>query len=181
VGRDNPRGYRTWKGSVDVEGAKVQGLENHFDNPTAEFVHQDSGNPNHIQFHSETRGRTDPFVLELSGVTPSTRLIFHLDQAVEHDTAPPAVRPPAVIPAQVVELPFNQIKTGLLVKELPVGPFIDSITVQLINREAPMDGQFDYADADNPQPGDYYYLRVTQLDGARAWSSPIWVGGESPR
>jgi len=33
----------------------------------------------------------------------------------------------------------------------------------------------------NPQHGDYYYLRVTQLDGARAWSSSIWVGGEAPR
>ena len=134
-----------------------------------------------MQFTDDTRGRTDPFVLELTGVTPSTRLIFHLAQTVEHDTAPPMVRPPATIPAQVVELPFNQIKEGLLVKELPVGPFVDSITVQLLNRNAPMDGQLDYADADNPVPGDYYYLRVTQLDGARAWSSPIWVGGESPK
>ena len=25
--------------------------------------------------------------------------------------------------------------------------------------------------------GDYYYLRVNQLDGSRAWSSPWWVGG----
>ena len=29
--------------------------------------------------------------------------------------------------------------------------------------------------------GDYYYLRVNQLDGARAWSSPWWVGGRAAR
>ena len=44
-----------------------------------------------------------------------------------------------------------------------------------------MDGQLDYANMTDPQQGDYDYLRVTQLDGARAWSSPIWVGGELPR
>ena len=29
--------------------------------------------------------------------------------------------------------------------------------------------------------GDYYYVRVTQLDGARAWTSPFWVGGKGRR
>jgi hypothetical protein len=24
-------------------------------------------------------------------------------------------------------------------------------------------------------PGDYYYLRVTLVDGEQAWSSPVWV------
>jgi hypothetical protein len=28
-------------------------------------------------------------------------------------------------------------------------------------------------------PGDYYYLRVSQLDGGLAFSSPFWVGGRS--
>jgi hypothetical protein len=28
--------------------------------------------------------------------------------------------------------------------------------------------------------GDYYYLRVTQVDGAMAWSSPIWIGKAAP-
>ena len=34
----------------------------------------------------------------------------------------------------------------------------------------------DYTDSDSPEQGDYYYVRVTQLDGGMAWSSPIWVG-----
>jgi len=25
------------------------------------------------------------------------------------------------------------------------------------------------------EPGDFYHLRVFQADGARAWSSPIWM------
>ena len=42
---------------------------------------------------------------------------------------------------------------------------IDSIFLQLVNPQAPMDGEIDYVDRANPQPGDYYYVRVTQLDG----------------
>ena len=35
---------------------------------------------------------------------------------------------------------------------------------------------------DRGQAGsDYYYVRVTQLNGAHAWSSPVWVGGEPTR
>ena len=35
---------------------------------------------------------------------------------------------------------------------------------------------FEYTDLEDPKPGDYYYIRVTQLDGGRAWSSPFWIG-----
>jgi hypothetical protein len=182
--RDNPRGYRTWKGYVDIQGAQVASLRSYFNNPTASFVRQDANNPSRLQFRDESRGRTEPFVLELTGMTPSTRLVFHLDQTVEQGVAPPAVRPAATIPGGVVELPFNEfgaLNGGIVKKELHVDRYTDSITARLVNLAAPMDGELDYADMSNPQPGDYYYLRVTQLDGARAWSSPIWVGGESPR
>jgi hypothetical protein len=55
------------------------------------------------------------------------------------------------------------------------------IFIQLVNPQAPMDGELDYIDLGNRQPGDYYYIRLTQLDGAQAWSSPIWVDGEPAR
>ncbi|MBN1672070.1 MAG: DUF3604 domain-containing protein [Kiritimatiellae bacterium] len=33
----------------------------------------------------------------------------------------------------------------------------------------------DYADSGQDNPCDFYYVRVTQTDRAKAWSSPIWV------
>ncbi|MBZ5608978.1 MAG: DUF3604 domain-containing protein [Acidobacteriia bacterium] len=176
--RDNPRGYRRWRGTLDVEGARLAGLQSYFDNRYSEFARQDPQNPNRIQFFDDTRGRADILMLDLDQVTPSTRIVIHLDQTTEHDVAPPVVRPFATIPATTVELPFNELKEGLLARELPVDRHVDSIFVQLVDPRAPMDGEFDYVDRSNPQPGDYYYLRLTQLDGAHAWSSPIWVGGE---
>ena len=44
-----------------------------------------------------------------------------------------------------------------------------------------LDQKFEFVDSDSPKPGDYYFVRVKQLDGGMAWSSPIWVGGFSPR
>lgn len=41
-------------------------------------------------------------------------------------------------------------------------------------RDQGMDTTTEYEDG-TAQAGDYYYLRVTQKDGNRAWSSPIWV------
>jgi hypothetical protein len=107
--------------------------------------------------------------------------VIHLDQSVESGVAPPQVRPNATIPATTVTLPFNEIADALLTRELPVDRHVDSIFIQLVNPQAPMDGEIDFVDRGTLQPGDYYYVRVTQLDGAHAWSSPIWVGGEPVR
>lgn len=176
--RDNPRGYRLWKGSLDVEGADLKGIKGYFDNRFSEFARRDPQNPNRILFSDDTRGRADTLILDLDQVTPSTRFVIHLDPSMEHDVAPPQARPYAKIPAATVTLPFNETKEGLLTRDLPVDRYVDTIFLQLVNPQAPMDGEFDYVDRANPQPGDYYYVRVTQLDGAHAWSSPIWVGGE---
>jgi hypothetical protein len=43
-----------------------------------------------------------------------------------------------------------------------------------------MEMAFEWRD-ENGLQGDNYYVRVTQLDGAMAWSSPIWVGGYASR
>ena len=32
-----------------------------------------------------------------------------------------------------------------------------------------------WVDRTKAEPGDYYYLRISQRDGHRAWSSPIWI------
>ena len=46
---------------------------------------------------------------------------------------------------------------------------------ELVNAEGPMDIEFDYEDRESPQPGDYYYLRMEQLDTNKGWASPVWI------
>ncbi len=45
---------------------------------------------------------------------------------------------------------------------------------ELVNANGPMDHEFEYEDRDSPGPGDYYYLRMEQLDTNKGWASPVW-------
>ena len=44
---------------------------------------------------------------------------------------------------------------------------------------APLDQEFEFTDLDSVAPGDYYYVRVNQLDGGRA-VEPVVGGRETP-
>jgi len=179
--RDNPRGYRRWTGSLQVDGARLLSVQPYFDNRYAEYARQDAQSPDRISFLTDTRGGIDALVLELDAVTPSTKITANLDPSVEHDGSPPQVRLNARIPASTLAFPFNELKEGLIVRESAVDRHIDTVTLQIADPQAPRDGTVDFEDRTPPRQGDYYYVRVTQLNGAHAWSSPIWVGGESSR
>jgi hypothetical protein len=179
--RDNPRGYRLWKGTLLVDGARLLSVEPYFDNRYTEFARQDAQSPNKISFSTDTRGGIDALMLELDDVTPSTKITINLEASTEHDVAPVQVRPNARIPAASLVFPFSELKEGLLVRDSAVGKHADAITLQLADPDAPRDGELDFVDRTPPGQGDYYYMRVTQLNGAHAWSSPVWVGGESSR
>ncbi len=50
-----------------------------------------------------------------------------------------------------------------------------TLECDLVNAEGPMDYELTYEDREPAQSGDYYYLRVEQLDGNLGWSSPVWL------
>jgi hypothetical protein len=54
--------------------------------------------------------------------------------------------------------------------------FVDRVTLEVIDPDAYLDPDFEFTDLEDARPGDYYCVRVTQLDSGRAWSSPFWVG-----
>lgn len=57
----------------------------------------------------------------------------------------------------------------------------DIVTLWRIRTDAPLDQAFEFIDEEGTRQGDYYFVRVMQLDGGIAWASPVWVGGFSPR
>lgn len=177
-GRDNPRPYRVWEGTLEVEGAELLRVRPvGFENPYLERASIDEAVPSRVRFRTETRGRRDVLLLELDGATPATTLSFVLEPTREYGFAPILVRPPAEIPRQELRLSLGDLVDSRLQRELRVGEHVDRIRVQVVDPERPFDRDFELTDLDSPAPGDYYYLRVTQLDGGRAWSSPFWVGG----
>jgi hypothetical protein len=174
---DNPRPYRIWQGTLEVTEAKVVGVERSgLDNRLLDRLEADPANPNRLRFSIRTRGRRDSIQLALEGASAATRLRFELEPTREYGYGQGGIRQPAEIPGETFELALSGLDRRRLERELPVGPHVDRVTLQAIDAGAPLDQQLEFTDVDGIRPGDYYYVRVTQLDGGRAWSSPWWVG-----
>jgi hypothetical protein len=178
--RDNPRPYRVWEGAIEVQGARVlQVRTSGLDNVYNERAAIDATVPSRVTFHVETRGRRDTLLLELDGASSSTAINVHLDASREYGASPVLVRRAAELPAADVRFGFDELADGRLERKLTVDEHEDSIRLQVVDPAAPLDQSITFTDMEAPRSGDYYYLRVTQIDGARAWSSPFWVGGKA--
>jgi hypothetical protein len=175
--RDNPRLYRVWHGFLEIEGAKLLAVTaSGFKNPYIEWARTDPERPGRVEFHAETRGGLDTLILELEGASRSTEISFQLDEARESGFAPPLVRQPAIVPAAAFTMRLSDLVDHRLERELELGPHVDRVSLQVIDPGAPLDRELEFDDLGTPGGGDYYYVRVTQLDGEMAWSSPFWVG-----
>ena len=180
--RDNPRGYRQWQGAVTVEGARLAGLRTlHFDNKHREWARIEGAAGNTVRFSAGTRGQADTLLLELEGASPSTKLTFVLEAAREWGKSPVPVRPPRDLPAKTFEIALHELSDGFKQHDVSDGMDRDAVTVELIGGDMPRETELEFTDTGAMQHGDYYYVRVDQLDGARAYSSPVWVGGEPRR
>jgi hypothetical protein len=180
--RDNPRGTRTWGGRITVEGARVLGAElpgrAHRGLDYAR-VEADGG----VAFEVGTRGNRQTLRLRLAGASVSTTLRVALEPAREVGKAPSHVVPLERFDAATVELPFGQLgagSSGRVERELRARHHRDSVAVQLVPATQQDDVTFRFEDTGR-YPGDWYYVRVRQLDGALAWSSPWWLGGDAPK
>ncbi len=179
--RDNPRPYRVWDGTIEVSGARLPSVRPAgLDNVYLERAAIDPANPALVRFHVETRGRTDSILLELEGASAATAIAIHLDASREYGFAPPLVRAPVDIPAADLRMELGQLVDGRLERDLPVDVHADRILLQVIDPAGKLDQEVAFDDVESPMPGDYYYVRVSQLDGGRAWSSPFWVGTKPP-
>jgi hypothetical protein len=179
--RDNPRGYRTWSGTLEVRQGQLAAFRAYFDNRHTEFARRDTKNGNRLEFLTETRGRPDVLELDLEEASPSTSIEIRLEETTESGASPAVMRPAATIAASVVNLAFSDLQDGVVLKEVGVRPFRDTVSLELVDPGAARDLEIDFSDRGEARAGDYYYVRVTQLNGNRAWSSPVWVGVEPAR
>ena len=176
--RANPRGSRPWRGSLHVKNARLLNFwKPQYVSPLTNQVDRDASDPNQLAFGFRTRGRGKALLLELVNATADSRVDLQLAVGRESAGSPGAPdRPPARLPAEQFSFRLGDLVEGQAAREFQVVNNTDRVSVQLVSASPALDQQFTYVDRDNPQPGDYYYVRVQQLDGSMAWSSPIWVG-----
>jgi hypothetical protein len=177
---DAPRGWRHWRGNLAVEGARLDAIEaTDFVNPTTQSLERRG---NGASFATNTRGETSSLRLMLSSVGPDAAVVLELEDAAETGSAPPFFRPQALIRGGRTRLALVDLENGRLERRMPIEDYAtDSIALRRVSGDGPRDLEFVYTDDDDPRQGDYYYVRVKQADDARAWSTPIWVGGYPSR
>jgi hypothetical protein len=186
-GPETPRFIRGWRAAVEVRGATLVGLQepwftapgisssgyaNYPGGP--DRFERDPANPNRVLVGGGTRGRGKGLLLKLDGATPDTEIIVSIDDAAAPRTGDsPAQR--GTLAAADAALRLGDLSDGPVTLDLKDGPYQDGVRVQLVPLDAALDHEFAYTDVGDTEAGDYYYLRVRQVDGAMAWSSPWWV------
>lgn len=165
-----PRGPRAWRGAVEVRGAQLADFrEPRYTNPTRYLFERDAGDSNRLRFDLNTRGRGKGLILELDKATEATQITVQLEATRQGNRSRTE--------ASEVTIRLGQLLQGPFVRNLEAGRNVDRMLFQLVPGDAALDQEFEYVDRDDPKSGDYYYLRIRQVDGAMAWSSPFWVGG----
>ena len=172
--RQVPRGDRPWTGEISVEGAEIIGFdEPWFRNPASYSARLEGGT---LRFGMHTRGRGSAFLLRLRGTGADSRVVVDLAGTIERRGSGGYERTPQRLPASRHEFRLGDLAGNVDRREFKVLEHTDALSVQLLPTGAAIDQDFTYTDRDDTRPGDSYYVRVRQVDGAMAWSSPFWVG-----
>lgn len=175
--RQVPRGGRPWRGAVVVEGARLLDYKDPwFTQPAVYRTARNSGNRNRIDFEMNTRGRGKALLLKLGGASPDTTVTVDMQATRESLGSGGYERRPQRLPANRVDFRLGSLEGQIARKEYRVLEHTDALSAQIVTRGQALDREFRYTDRAAAAPGDYYYLRVRQIDGAMAWSSPFWVG-----
>jgi hypothetical protein len=177
--RDNPRHSRPWRGMLRVNGARIASasMPSRY-NRRSEFVRPVPGEANALQFSAITRGNFKTILLELADVSAAATLSFDIAEGRELATTPLLYSVPQTLPPTQAVFLLSDLSGGKKRLDVPRdGFYVDSIIVRHLEPTAPSEQSFSFEEKDIVRQGDSYYIRVTQADGARAYSSPFWVGG----
>ena len=177
---DAPRGWRHWRGELTVNDAQlVTATPTDFINPTTQSFEQDG---NTLNFLTHTRGDNSSIRLSLTDVGPDASINLRFEEATETGSAPPFYRTHVTIPASEAILRLDALQEGRLTQTMPAEDYPDdSITLRRIVLNGSRELDFEFTDTNEPDQGDYYYVKVEQANDAIAWSSPVWVGGFASR
>jgi hypothetical protein len=133
---------------------------------------QDGGR---VVFHSATTSNDfDGVLVDISGATGDAILFRRTDPLLgEHEVRIPL--------AELKQSGLFSWRSGKIATTRH--PYLEQMGVdieffveaELISPGAPMDYDLVYEHREPMRPGDYYFLRVQQLDTVKAWSSPVWA------
>ena len=176
---DNPRGWRTWEGTLNVLNANIESITP-WDASFPQTIQPSKDDPNTVIFSTKTRGDTSSFLVKLTDIQRTARIQFDLIEALELGGGPPIYRKPQRVPALSFALALRDMEQGKLQQTQVFDGYKDTVSLRRIVEDGAMHTTFELTDTSDIH-GDYYFVRVKQVNDAVAWSSPIWVGGHPPQ
>ncbi len=141
-----------WDGALEIDGGKILDATGYaFDSPVEGIT---SVSENSVSWKSATAGDADGIILKLDA-SKSAKLHFQTDIAAFIANLDDILAQPFTFDAGGLEL-------KVICEMLPLGSNQQHLS-------------FEYTDDFLPTGCTPYYVRLTQRDGAKAWSSPIYV------
>lgn len=178
---DNPRGWRHWRGSIEVDNASLASAELvDLQNLAMQSLERDPADPNRLLFSTLTRGDHSTLLLKFDGPSDQAVVTVNLQPATETGSGPPQLRRHQRIPGGQAVLSLAGSTETAVSQDMSFDGYLDSITLSR-QGSMPLETDFSLVDQANPRQGDYYFVRVRQADEGLAWSSPTWVGGSPSR
>jgi hypothetical protein len=168
------RSIRTWTGRIVVGGAELADVSSpqaEAMNRLTEWARPRLASRNEADFRLVTRGDAKAIRLRLDGDLSKARVRIILEGTEAPFDVVLPVPAPGEPPARAISLQ-EMAASG----NRAAGRFEDDVLVRRIRPVAERDRRFRFEDADRPEDGDNYYVRVVQADGGAAWTSPAWVG-----
>ncbi|MBQ62581.1 MAG: hypothetical protein CMQ19_10970 [Gammaproteobacteria bacterium] len=179
AGWDMPRNGREWLGYLRVIGARISsisasGIEK---NNRSDIVINPT-EPSRIDFITWTHGTESSFVVSLVEIADQEVMFeVSLKEGFEDVDLLPELRKPAVTKGFKQLLSLNDIGGDSITRTIDVDGYSDFVRFEMTNTGRPRHQSFSFVDTRMTEIGDYYYVRVKQINDHILWSSPIYVGG----
>ena len=176
---DNPRPYRIWKGTR--RGHRRQGARRRSRRARQPTARPDRGRSG----QSQQDALLDPHPRPARQHPARARRARRRRRGCTSSSSPPrstatarvASGRPADIPGAAVELSLDGARSRPARRTRCRSRNTSTASPsRWSTRRRRIDQEIEFTDLDGVAPGDYYYVRVTQLDGGQAWTSPWWVG-----
>lgn len=175
--------YKSWHGDFSIQGGRILSVEGCFSlrNQLLEFKGE-----NYIKYDLTTERRfkeaidknIQQIIVEVEGSLDS-KLILRCENKILEFTLREALQKTHIL-AMVEEVQRDiEAKFGVKPNEVE-NPDIYwhnayKIKVERAVPEVGYNVPFEFIDDNPPKGKNFYYIRVSQLNGQMAWSSPIWV------
>jgi hypothetical protein len=155
---------RSWWGDIKVKGSRIHSISTpNVENIHTEWARISDDSRDKVEFRMKTLGAFRSILLRLDDLTESTSFEFSAES-------------PRGDLIEKHEFTVSKMKNeGGETLVSRVGPNRDSVTMRFVDPPDRQDREFEFVDTARPEPGDSYYVRVTQTNGGMAWSSPIWL------